>query len=88
MKTVDGVTYLDKETTYVSCKGCGKKMRIRSSWSATGKTYYARLECTRCGGVLAATIKPAVIVSVREIERRKPPSGDVSTQRHLFNLVD
>jgi hypothetical protein len=83
--TRDDVTLLAEETTSLRCPCCKERnMRIRSSWRVTKKTVYARMECTGCGHVVNATIKPAVIVSYREVERKNPKQPAVSTLRDLF----
>ena len=72
-------------TTSLSCSVCGKRMRIRTSWRETANTVFARMECVRCDNVVAATIKPAVIISVRPIDRRKDSAPRVATQGVLFD---
>lgn len=84
-ETKDAIVHLAEETTSLRCPVCkDRNMRIRTSTRPTKRTVFARMECTKCGHVVAATIRPAVIVSYREVERRNLTPPAVSTQRDLF----
>lgn len=60
-------------------------MRIRSS-KRISRTSFARMECTKCGHVVNATIVPSEVVSVRDIKRRTaaPPVKETD-QKTLFS---